>query len=82
MAGDPKDIVETFAHIGARPEGEKRMSHSLHTVLFMQQVSNNTWRMRTGKDREREYVNGVLMGPTEGQFVKKYLMDVAGWSLK
>jgi len=81
-AGDPKDIIETFAHIGARPEGEKRMAHSLHTVMFMQQVSDSTWRMRTGKDREREYVNGVSLGPNDGQFVKKYLIDIAGWSLK
>ena len=45
----------------------------------MSQKNEDTWNLDTGKDRERERHRGLELGPEQGQFVKKYLIETAGW---
>lgn len=79
--GDEKGVIDQFAHLGARPAGEKRMSHLFHTVHLLKRSDDETWQMTAGKDRERKEAHRVDLGPDHGQFVKRYLMDIAGWKL-
>jgi hypothetical protein len=79
-SGDTKRIVEQFEHVGARPEGEKRMAHLLHTCMLLKRADEDEWEMSTGKDREREQLWRAPLDSSH-QFVKEYLMKVAGWKL-
>lgn len=79
-SGDATSVVEQFEHLGARPEGEKRMAHLFHTALLLKRKDEETWEVSTGKDREREQLWREPLNQGR-QFVKAYLMDVAGWKL-
>jgi len=81
QSASPKEIIQTFGHLGFYPDGEKRTAHNVHTVLLMQQKDEETWVMSTGKDRERKRHVNTLLGPDDGQFVKNYLIKTAGWKV-
>lgn len=55
---------------GFKPEGEKTLGHTAHTVLRF-----NNQRITTVKDRQREDLKGVQFT----DFSRDYLIKVAGW---
>ena len=80
--GNTKENIEQFAHIGARPGGEKRLGHIFHTVLLMKNQGEEVWTIDTGKDRSRPDQERLkLTSKQSGQFVNAYLRGVAGWTL-
>jgi hypothetical protein len=56
------------------------MAHLLHTCMLLKRADEDEWEMSTGKDREREQLWRVALDSSH-QFVKEYLMKVAGWKL-
>lgn len=78
---DPS-IRSDYGRIGFKPDGQKKLPHLPHTVLWMQHGPKGTRVMTAVKDRGREKVKGVALGDGENMepgFVVKYLMQVAGW---
>lgn len=72
--GDSEVIRDMFGRLGVRPQGQKDLPHAFHTVLLMQ-GDGTKWRMTAAKDRERKMVKGEVVE----DFVRSYLMKVAGW---
>lgn len=81
-----KEIRLQFGRFGYVPQGQKDLPHLFHTVLLLQE-SPKGWMINTVKDRERQRLQGVQLGSSDGGggngkepgFVVKYLMGVAGW---
>jgi hypothetical protein len=74
---DPKDVRITFGGIGLKPEGQKHLWHTAHTIVHLVEFMPGQWQMSTPKDRERE----KLVGKPLKDFVMDYLVPVAGWKL-
>lgn len=67
-----------YGRIGAKPAGEKHVSHLTHTVLRFQGNSPSTWRLTTVKDRERDQLEGRGVK----DFASDYLQGVGGWQVE
>jgi hypothetical protein len=69
---DQKDIVDTFAHLGTKPGGEKSIGvHGVNTVIKFTNKSSGEWIMDTAKDRgERE----LMMSTRNNNFALDYLL--------
>lgn len=78
--GDRDDaaVKQTYAIVGSRPEGQKNLAHSMHTVLLMGRVRMGEYHLTTVKDRARKEVEKLAIGETVG-FAGAYLMPIAGW---
>jgi hypothetical protein len=74
---DAKEVKAVFGAHGVRPVGQKNLAYQVHTVLLSQQATPDKWVLNTIKDRERP----ALVGAEYNDFVRDYLMPVAGWSL-
>lgn len=74
---DPKDVRVTFGPHGVKPEGQKHLPHTVHTILLAKEFKPGDWQVTTVKDRERD----KLTGETMNDFVMQYLVPVAGWSM-
>jgi hypothetical protein len=74
---DAKEVRITFGGIGVKPEGQKHLWHSMHTIVFAVEFKPGEWQVTVPKDRER----AKLVGVTMKDFVMDYLVPVAGWKL-
>lgn len=78
---DDAETVETYGRIGYKPNGNKRLAHMFHTVLYFAKTPSG-YRVTTTKERtapgqaNRSYLAGQIVKP---DFVTTYLMGVAGW---
>ena len=75
--GDDRDVLDLFGPYGVRPRGQKSLGFQFHTILLMQQGSNDKWQYTSVKDRGR---SKPAKHPV-GDFVMDYLVEVGGWSL-
>lgn len=75
---ESNETQREYGRIGAKPSGEKHLSHLTHTVLRLQGNSPTTWRATTVKDRERKQFDGTGIG----DFATDYLQNVAGWQVE
>lgn len=73
--GDDPDVVEKYGRVGWKPNGEKKIGHLFHTVIYMADAPSG-YLMTSTKDRQRERFNGKKVTP---DFVVSYLIGVAGW---
>jgi hypothetical protein len=75
---DENEIKARYSKVGVRPRGQKHLTHAVHTVLLFLEPSARKYFVTTIKDREREELVGK---PVEHDFVRDYLLPVAGWKL-
>lgn len=71
------NTVRAYGGEGYKPAGEKNNGHLVRSVLRLQGNNAKTWRVRTVKDREREQLDGVMLG----DFALDYLVAVGGWQM-
>lgn len=74
---DAKEVRITFGGIGVKPEGQKHLWHSMHTIIYVVEFKPGEWLATVPKDREREKLTGKPLN----DFVMDYLVPVAGWKL-
>lgn len=74
---DAKEVRITFGGIGVKPEGQKHLWHTFHTIIYLVEFKPGEYQMTTPKDRERE----KMVGAPIKDFVMDYLVPVAGWKL-
>ena len=79
--GDKKDIKDLYAHVGFKPDSQRRVGANAQTALWLEQgrTGNITsWYVTTAKDRERERLVRVEWD----NMAKTYLWNVAGFRPK
>lgn len=79
---DNKDTTETFAHLGAKPGGEKSIGvHGVQTVLKFTKAGAKEWIMDTAKDRG---VREEMIKVENKDFALNYLLNPkrGGWLVK
>jgi len=76
MTTDEPEIRSLFSSLGIKPEGEKRNSYRVHTILLTAHDKNG-WYISTIKDRGRRQLNKVQIT----NFAIQYGLAVAGWSI-
>jgi hypothetical protein len=71
------EVMSQFGRIGKIPRGQKGVPYTAHTVLHMGATMAGAWVYTTAKDRiGREK---KTMAPLAEEFMKGYLVKVAGW---
>lgn len=76
MPQDQKDHLRQFGKWKAA--GQKKLSHQCRSYLRLQQLARGRVIFTNGKDRARK----VLDGDDCNDFVKDYLVSVAGWRIE
>lgn len=75
-----KTTRSIYGKYGMKPRAQKRLGHSMQTVIMKDRNSSGAYRMTTVKDRGRgQLANQVVSELDEGGFAKDYLRGVAGW---
>lgn len=86
-SGDADLVIKhpAFGKIGFKPQGQGDLPHMFHTVLFTQQAPSG-WVFTTAKERNQmglvegdEGFRSYKSGEPIKDFVKSYLMPIAGW---
>lgn len=80
IGGKEKDagVKALYGAYGVKPKGQKRMGHSVQTVLLMTKDRQGEFYMTTVKDRGREELENEGVGNWE----MSYMMKRAGWRPK
>lgn len=73
-----RDLAELYGGFGARPAGQKRTGHDVHTIIWLKKSRDGTYTMTTVKDRGRE----DMVDEEVDNLAEDYLRDVAGWKPK
>ncbi len=66
-----------YQFVGQVPEGEKHLSHLVHTVIRFTRSKMGVYSMTTIKDREREQMQLLPIS----NFATQYLIGIAGWKV-
>ena len=75
-SSDETEIRSLYSFLGIRPEGEKRNSYRVHTILYLSRDKKG-WYMTTVKDRGRRQLDKVPVT----DFAIQYGVAVGGWEL-
>ncbi len=78
--GDRDDpaVKQLYTGVGARPEGQKNLAYSFHSVLLTGKTRMGEYNFTTVKDRGRREVEKMAVSEAAG-FAGAYLLPVAGW---
>lgn len=74
---DEQEIQETFSFLGVKPEGQKHLPYSVHTILYFDRIKEG-WRVTTVKDRGRKYLDKQKLV----NLAYQYLVGIAGWKVE
>jgi hypothetical protein len=82
---DPATVTAMFGQLGMKPDGQRDVPHSFHTVLYQTSIdmgpAGRKWMMTSIRDRERPLLIGAEVGAGGvADFGTSYLMAVAGWT--
>lgn len=88
--GDSPDKVKAYKNVGGMaPVGQKGIGHRFDTILRMSKRANGQRQLTMAGDRGREDSvwkelgsNTINIDEPPEAFAKRYLVDVAGWSLE
>lgn len=79
---DDDKIVEWFGRYGVKPEGQKHLPYSYHTVVYFQEAGVGDYRINTVREKSvGDAARKNLVGVQLTDFVTVYLLGVAGWKL-
>lgn len=72
---DDPSVKQMYGAVGVRPEGQKHLGHSFHSVLLFGKTRLGEYNFSTVKDRARREVERAPMA----EFATSYLLPIAGW---
>jgi|LakMenEpi03Aug12_release.lakeMendotaPanAssembly.Ray.scaffolds.fasta_scaffold76530_4 energy-coupling factor transporter ATP-binding protein EcfA2 len=78
MGGEDQETVGVFGPYRTKPRGQKRLPHTVNTIVMLKKDRAGSFRMTVVKDRGRE--RGEKIEDEEfDDFFMDYMVGVAGW---
>jgi hypothetical protein len=77
--GDDKDMKGIFGPYRAKPRGQKRLAHTVNTIVMLGKERAGEFTMTVCKDRGREK-DETIERETWANFANDFMVGVAGWT--